>query len=146
MPSNLVLNHFTVSSLVTLCCLPILLLHRLLLAIRAPGRLLGPRISHWKHRVFQLDSHAAVKVHAVDTNGRVILDTKIDVFRDTETKVARVREVLLPQLIFLDLETTFEDFFGFGPPDGNMDRDLFISADTERPNGVAGFACDIEIL
>ena len=40
MPSNLFLNHLTVASLVTLCCLPTLDLHRRLLATRAPGRVL----------------------------------------------------------------------------------------------------------
>jgi hypothetical protein len=32
--------------------------------------------------------HAAVEVHSVDTNSRVVLDAEIDVFADTETEVA----------------------------------------------------------
>jgi hypothetical protein len=106
MPSNLVLNHLTVSSFVTLCCLPILLLHRLLFATRAPGRLLNHVLAVSRHRHISVDSHAAVEVHAIDTNCRVILDAKIDVFRDTETKVTSIREILLSQLIFLDLKTS----------------------------------------
>lgn len=39
--------------------------------------------------------HAAVEVHAVDTDGGVVLDTKIDVFVDTETEVAGFAEVAL---------------------------------------------------
>ena len=50
--------------------------------------------------------HAAVEVHAVDTDGRVVLDTEIDVFADTEAEVARLAEVALAQLVFLDLEAT----------------------------------------
>ena len=38
--------------------------------------------------------HAAIEVHAVDTNSRIILDSKIDVLADTEPEVARLREVL----------------------------------------------------
>ena len=86
------------------------------------------------------NSHAAVKVHPIDTNGRVIFDTEIDVFRDTKTKVASIREVLLPQLILLDLEASLKDFFGLGPSDGDVDSDLFISSDTKGADGVAGFA------
>ena len=34
------------------------------------------------------DSHAAVKVHAVDTDRRIILDAQINVFADPEAEVA----------------------------------------------------------
>lgn len=77
------------------------------------------------------NSHAAIKVHPVDPNGRVILDTEIDVFRDTKTKVASIGEVLLPQLVFLDLQPSLENLFGFGTSDGDVDGNLFVSADTE---------------
>lgn len=53
--------------------------------------------------------HAAVEVHAVDTNGRVVLDTKIDVFADTEAEVTSLGEVALAQLVLLDLEATLEN-------------------------------------
>jgi len=51
--------------------------------------------------------HDAVKVHAVDTDARIVLDAQIDVFVDTEAEVAALREVSLFQLVFLDLQTTF---------------------------------------
>ena len=41
--------------------------------------------------VFHVHARAAqdnVRVHTVDTNGRVVFDTQIDVFLDTESKVA----------------------------------------------------------
>jgi hypothetical protein len=56
--------------------------------------------------------HAAVEVHAVDTNGRVVLDAKIDVFADTEAEVASLGEVALAQLVLLDLEATLKNFLG----------------------------------
>ena len=36
------------------------------------------------------DSHAAVKVHAVDADRRIILDAQIDVLADAEAEVARL--------------------------------------------------------
>lgn len=56
--------------------------------------------------------HAAVEVHAVDTDGGVILDTKIDVLADTEAEVASLAEVALAELVFLDLEATLENLLG----------------------------------
>lgn len=53
--------------------------------------------------------HAAVEVHAVDTDGRVVLDTKIDVLADTESEVAGLGEVALAQLVLLDLEATLKN-------------------------------------
>lgn len=53
--------------------------------------------------------HAAVEVHAVDTDGRVVLDTKIDVLADTEAEVASLGEVALAKLVLLDLEATLEN-------------------------------------
>lgn len=40
-----------------------------------------------KYTSAESNSHAAVKVHSVDTNARVILDAQIDVFGDAKTKV-----------------------------------------------------------
>jgi hypothetical protein len=56
--------------------------------------------------------HAAVEVHAVDTNRGVVLDTKIDVLADTEAEVASLGEVALAELVLLDLEATLENFLG----------------------------------
>lgn len=86
-------------------------------------------------------AHAAVEVHAVDTNGRVVLDTEIDVLANTETEVAGLGEVALPQLVLLDLEATLENLLSLGATDGDVDGDLFVTADTEGTDGVAGLAC-----
>jgi hypothetical protein len=86
-------------------------------------------------------SHAAVEVHAVDTNRRVVLDAEIDVLRDTEAEVASLREVALPQLILLDLEAALENLLCLGSTDGDVHGDLLITADTECADGVACLAC-----
>ena len=85
--------------------------------------------------------HAAVEVHSVDTNCRIVLDPQINVLRDAEAEVASVGEVLLAQLVFLDFETALEDLFGFGASDCDVHGDLFIASDAEGADGVAGFAC-----
>ena len=38
-----------------------------------------------------------------------LLDSQVDVLLDSEAEVAVVGEVLLPQLVFLDLEPTLQD-------------------------------------
>jgi hypothetical protein len=53
--------------------------------------------------------HAAVEVHAVDTDARVVLDAEIDVLADTEAEVASLGEVALAELVLLDLEATLEN-------------------------------------
>ena len=87
-----------------------------------------------------LYSHAAVEVHAVDTNARVVLDTKIDVLGDTETEVTGLREVALAELVLLDLKTTLKDLLGLGATDGNVDGDLLVTTDTEGTDGITGLA------
>lgn len=56
--------------------------------------------------------HADVEVHAVDTDGRVVLDAEIDVLADTEAKVAGLAEVALAELVLLDLEATLNNLLG----------------------------------
>lgn len=85
-------------------------------------------------------SHAAVEVHAVDTNAGVVLDTKIDVLADTEAEVAGLGEVALAELVLLDLETTLQDLLGLGATDGDVDSNLFVTTDTEGTDGVTGLA------
>ena len=85
--------------------------------------------------------HAAVEVHAVDTNRRVVLDAQIDVLRDSEAEVAGAAEVALAKLILFDLEATLEDFLCLGATDGDVHGDLLVTADTEGTDGEAGFAC-----
>ena len=87
-----------------------------------------------------IHSHAAVKVHAVDTDRRVVLDTQVDVLADTKAEVTGLREVSLPQLVFLDLQATLEDFLCFGTTNGDVNGDLLVTADTESTDGVAGLA------
>ena len=84
--------------------------------------------------------HAAVKVHAIDTNRWVVLDTKIDVLRDTEAEVARLAEVALPQLVFFDLEASLENFLCLWATDCDVDGDLLVTADTEGTDGESCFA------
>lgn len=84
--------------------------------------------------------HAAVKVHAVNSNRRVVLDAQVNVLVDTKAKVAGLRKVALAQLVFLDLETTLDDLFGLGASDGDVDCDLFVTADSKGSDCVAGFA------
>jgi hypothetical protein len=78
----------------------------------------------------------------VDTDGRIVLDTKIDVFLDTETEVTSLREVASQEFVFLDLETTLKNLLSLGTTDGNVDRDLFVTTDTEGTDGVAGLGVD----
>ena len=44
-----------------------------------------------------------VEVHAVNTDGGVVLDAQIDVLLDAEAKVAIHGEVLATELVFADL-------------------------------------------
>lgn len=85
--------------------------------------------------------HAAVEVHTVDTDRGVVLDTEIDVLVDTEAKVAGLAEVALAQFVLLDLQATLENLLGLGATDGDVDSNLFVTADTEGSDGVAGLAC-----
>jgi len=87
-------------------------------------------------------SHAGVEVHSVDTNRRVVLDTEIDVFADAETEVTSLREVALAELVFLDLQSTLQDFLGLWATNGDVHRDLLVTADTEGTDGVSGLACE----
>jgi len=84
--------------------------------------------------------HAAVKVHSVNTNSRVVLDSQVNVLGDTETKVASLGEVALAELVLLDLEATLEDFLSLGAADSNVDGNLLVTTDTKCADGVAGLA------
>jgi hypothetical protein len=59
-------------------------------------------------------THDAEEIHTVNTDGGIVLDTKIDVFLDTETKVASFREVTAQKFVLLNLETTLENFLSLG--------------------------------
>merc|ERR1711946_87954 len=73
-----------------------------------------------------------VEVQAINANGGVVFDTKINVFLNTETEVASVGEVIFPQLVFSDFKTTFKDLFSLGTTDCAVDSNFFITADTKE--------------
>ena len=101
-----------------------------------------------------------VEVHSEDTGVWVVPDSQVDVLRNTETKVAclkprkiilrttslviftSVREIASSKFVFLDSESLVQDFSGLFSSDGNMAGHLFTSLDTERPDGVSGFALE----
>jgi len=87
-------------------------------------------------------AHDAIKVHSVNSDTRIVLDSQVDVFRNTESKVSTLREVSLAKFVFLDFQTTFDDFFGFGSANGDVNSNLFVTTDTESSDGVTGFAVD----
>ena len=79
-----------------------------------------------------------VEVHTVDTGGRVVLDTEIDVFVDTEAERAGVGEVVGAEFVLLDLEALVEELHSLLAADGAVGGDLFVTADTEGTDGDAG--------
>jgi hypothetical protein len=87
-------------------------------------------------------SHAAVEIHAVNSNRRVVFDTEIDVFADAEPKVASLGEVALAKFVFLHLQSTLQDFLSLWSTDCNVHSDLFVTTDTEGSDGVSGLACE----
>jgi len=87
---------------------PTLLLALRRLATRSPGRVLStsrqfssPRISYGLQGARDY-AHAAIEVHSVDPDCRIIFDAQIDVFANTKTEIASLREVSLAELVFLD--------------------------------------------
>lgn len=80
-----------------------------------------------------------VEVHTVDTDGGIVLKTKIDVLVNTEAKVSGGAEVVVKQLELLDTETLLDELEGLGTTDGGVDGDLLVTADTELSDGVASF-------
>ena len=56
--------------------------------------------------------HHHVEIHTVDARVGVILNTEIDVLRDTETPVPVLREVLALELELLDSEALGDDVLG----------------------------------
>ena len=62
-------------------------------------------------------------------------------FADAEAEVARLREVALPQLILLDLQTTLENLLSLWAPDSDVDGNLFVTTDAKGTDGIAGLTC-----
>lgn len=106
----------------------------------------GGRILLQRHKETLIHSHAAVKVHPVNPNRRVILDAQIDMFADPEPKVARLREISFPQLVLLDLQSSLQDLFRLRAPNGDVHGDLFVTTDPERSDGVPCFAFVRDVL
>ena len=82
--------------------------------------------------------HDNVEVHTENTDSRVVPGTKIDMLLNTETEVAGLREVLATEFVLLDLEATLKDLLSLGATNGDMDRDLLVTTDTEGTDGVTG--------
>ena len=83
-----------------------------------------------------------VEVHTVDTSTWVVLDTKIDVFLDTEAKVTSLREVSTLELVLLYLKTLLEDLLGLLTANSAVAGNLFIPTNVERPDGVSSLRED----
>ena len=83
-----------------------------------------------------------IEIQAVDANGRVVFDSKINVFLDTEAEVSSVTEVVLPQFIFPDFQASLKDFLSLGSTNSAVDSNLFITTDAKRTNGVTRFGED----
>lgn len=81
--------------------------------------------------------HDDVKVCAEDTNIGVVLDTKVDMFGDSEAEVASLGKVPSSELVLLNLEASLEDFFGLGASDSDVAGDLLVPSDTETSKGVS---------
>merc|ERR1711997_976571 len=58
-----------------------------------------------------------VKVHTVNTDVGVVLDTQVNVFLDTEAEVTIVGKVLAAKLELAHLQSALKNFFGLGPSD-----------------------------
>lgn len=84
-------------------------------------------------------SHYNVEVHSKDTNTRIVPRPEIDMFLDSETKMPIGGEVATEKLVFLDLKSTFKDFFGFGTANGDVHGDLFVASDAKGADSVSGF-------
>lgn len=83
-----------------------------------------------------------VEVHTINTDIRVVLDTQVDVLVDTEAEVTSVGEVLGLEFVFLDLETSLQNFLSLWSSDGDVDRNLFVSSDREGSDGVSSLGVD----
>lgn len=89
--------------------------------------------------------HACVEVHSVNTDRRVVLDTEIDVLGDTETEVTGLGEVALAELIFLDLQSTLQNFLSLWATDSDVNSNLFVTTDTEGTDSVSGLAYSLKV-
>merc|ERR1719343_1519669 len=68
-----------------------------------------------------------VEVHTVDTGGRIVLDTKIDVLVNTETERTVLTEVAAEQLVLLDLEALLQDLLGLLTANSDVAGNLLVT-------------------
>merc|ERR1712168_481219 len=78
-----------------------------------------------------------VEIHSVDTNTWIILNSKIDMFCNTEAKVSSGREVSLSQFVFLHFQSFLKDFFSFGSPYCAVNCNFFITTNAKRSPSVS---------
>ena len=83
-----------------------------------------------------------IEIHSKNTSIRIILDTEVNMFLNTEAEVTGVGEVTFSKFEFFDFKSFFQDFFGLVSSDSHMQGDLFISLNSERTDGVAGLGGD----
>jgi len=76
-----------------------------------------------------------VEIHTENTSVGIVLDTEINVFLNTETKVTRVREVVLDEFVFLDLQATFKNLESLLTTNSGMDGDFFVTTNGEGTDG-----------
>ena len=85
-------------------------------------------------------SQLHVEIHTEDTGVGVVLDAQINVLLNTETEVARVREVLLHQLVLLHLQTALQNLQSLLAANGRMDGDLLVTTDGEGTDGETSYS------
>ena len=101
--------------------------------LHADSALLALAVSNAVARAGQHD----VKVHAVDTSRRVVLQAEIDVLINAKAKVAGRREILGLQLVLANLGTQLEDLLGALATNGDVGGDfldLRMLTDVARSN------------
>ena len=84
-------------------------------------------------------SQLHVEIHTEDTGVGVVLDAEINVLLNTETEVARVREVLLHQLVLLHLQTALQNLQSLLAANGGVNGDLLVTADGEGTDGETSY-------
>ena len=94
----------------------------------------GLSLRHTTTRTSQLD----VEIHTENTGVGVVLDSEINVLVNTKSEVSRVREVLLHQLVLLHLQTALQNLESLLTTNGDVHRDLLVTADGERTDGETG--------
>ena len=78
--------------------------------------------------------HVLVEVHAVDARAQIVLDTKVDVFRNATTKATVFTEVPLAKLVFLHCQPLLQNRLGILAMHSHATCDHLVTADAERPD------------